>query len=435
MKNRHAVASYTPRAPAELWWLIFRFATTSTTSYDVGYAPFQPLRQMSETTSYLECEALRLKTCLSLMQVSRLWRFIAAEFFYEDVCIVNAHSLKSLLRGLQRSRAEDGLGGFGRHIRRLELPVRQTNFTQQSPRFSPFPISPPPPLLYSFGLVDLLRFCPRLEILVRPCLRLDAEDISFWASLISKPIESNMPLLPQLRRLEWFETDLDMRFHGNRDTQRLSELITQAPALQYLFISSDRPDALARLPPCPSLHTLRINRSQFHSHRILNIRIPGIPYFPHLTNLILHTTLPASLLAFISAVGAQLRVLELAFAPQLVFSSNQMQRIFLRCPAVQELSFSLGAPEISELVSFAHPALRRVRLKVNPDEWYPYKHVLKSQFTVLQGPSFPGLEEVILHDRTRSLVRREAGIAFLHGMARRGCRVLYEHGESVLLGG
>lgn len=202
--NPPTTSHYTPRAPAELWRLVFRLATTSTTSYDVAYVPFQPLREMSETAAYLEHESLRMQTCLCLMRVCRLWRVVAAEFLYEDVRIMNARSLRSLVDGLRRSGDEDGRGGFGRYIRRLELPMRQTNFSHPSSRLSPFPMPPLIPNASTFHLNDLLRFCPRLEILVRPCLHLDAEDIHFWASLIEIPVESATPLLPRLRRLEWF---------------------------------------------------------------------------------------------------------------------------------------------------------------------------------------------------------------------------------------
>ncbi|KAJ7112280.1 hypothetical protein C8R44DRAFT_856346 [Mycena epipterygia] len=111
-----------------------------------------------------------------------------------------------------------------------------------------------------------------------------------------------------------------------------------------------------------------------------------------------------------------------------------MQRLLSRCSALEELSFYLGAPEISALVAFTYPALRRVRLKVNPDEWHAYKHVLKSQFEVLQGGSFPGLEEITLHDPTKSLVQREVGRRSILGMVARGCRVMYDNGEVVALG-
>jgi hypothetical protein len=227
-----------------------------------------------------------------------------------------------------------------------------------------------------------------------------------------------------------YETDLDTRFHGNKNTARLSELIAHAPSLQYLYLSSDRPDALAHLPACPALHTLRLNRSHYHSHHVPRI-IPSVPHVPHLRHLILHTTPSTSFLTFLSAIGAQLSVLELAFSPQVIFSSNQMQRILSRCPAVEELAFYLGAPEISPLVGISHSALRRVRLKIDPEEWVPYKHILASQFAVLEGASFPGLKEVVLHDDTQALMRRQTGAALLQGMVRRGCSVVYDNGEVV----
>ncbi|KAF7342295.1 t-SNARE coiled-coil-like proteiny domain-containing protein [Mycena venus] len=428
--NCPAPASYTPRAPAELWRAVFLLAGASSLPQDAGYAPFQPLRDMSETAAGLEEESQRLKTCLSLMRVCRLWRFLAAEFLYEDVRIMDSAGLESLASGLRRSAKEDELGGFGRYIRRLELPMRQTQFTQQSPlHLRPFALPSLIPTSSGFRLSDLLRLCPRLEIFSRPCLRLDNEDIYFWGGLVSSPIEDEgSPLLPRLRRLEWYETDLDTRFYGNKNTLRLSELITHAPALEYLFMSSDRYDALSGLPSCPSLHTLRINRSHYHSHHVKCLRPPDVPYVPKLTHLVLHTMLPSPLLAFLSVAGAQLRVLELTFAPQLVFSAHQMQRLLSRCPALEELAFYVGAPEITApaTVGFSHSALRRVRLKLSPEEWYPYKHVLKTQFGILVGPSFPGLEEVVLHDPSRSLARREVWPGLLRALIDRGCRVVYD---------
>jgi hypothetical protein len=82
------------------------------------------------------------------------------------------------------------------------------------------------------------------------------------------------------------------------------------------------------------------------------------------------------MLSFIAAVGWQLRVLELTFAPQVTYSSNQMQRILSRCPNLEELVYHLGAPEISPLKAFQHAALKRIRLRINSEEWFPYKHVV-----------------------------------------------------------
>jgi hypothetical protein len=205
--NRRASRRYVPWLPIELWRLIFQLATSSPTSYGGGYVPFQPLRDMAESTEYLEHERLRLRTCAALVRVSRLWRLVAAEFLYKDVRILNAHALHSLMVGLHRSR-EDNLGGFGRYIRRLELPMRPTNFASQPSHFSLFLRPRVPPRVSAGSLHDVLRFCSNLEILVRPYLGLDGDEIRFWASLIEAPLASPTPLLPHLRRLEWYVPSL-----------------------------------------------------------------------------------------------------------------------------------------------------------------------------------------------------------------------------------
>jgi hypothetical protein len=245
------------------------------------------------------------------------------------------------------------------------------------------------------------------------------------------------PLPPSVHTTEVifrYETDIELRVHGNRTPAPLSDIIRHAPSLRNIYLSSDRSDALACLPSCPSLRTLRFNHSQCQPHHLSHHPVASGMYVPNLRHLVLHTPLPEQLLYLLSTIGRSIRVLELAFAPQQVFSSQQMRRIFCRCPALEELSFYLGAPEISPLQPFTHPSLRRVRLKISPDEWLASRHVLLHQFAVLQGPSFPELQEVVLHDLTRWLPRRQTGVALLRGMVRRGCRVIYEDGEIVGLG-
>ncbi|KAJ6505323.1 hypothetical protein C8R45DRAFT_547199 [Mycena sanguinolenta] len=432
-----SVPAYTPQPPAEIWRSIFVHARVSRASHHAGYAPFQPLRDMAEPSAAREEETQRLQTCLSIMRVCRLWRLIAAEFLYNDVRIRDSTGLNGLVNELQRSATDDGIGGFGCYIRRLELPTRQFRFTEHTAQWSPLPMPPLAVPSSDFRLVDLLRLCPRLEIFCRPSLRLDSRDLIFWAALISTSLgTANPPMLPCLRRLEWYETDLDTRFYGSKNTARLAELVAHAPALEDLFISSDRPDALSALPSCPSLHTLRLNHSHHHSHHTKSPCVLNTPYVPHLTHLVLHAMLPSPLLAFLSVAGAHLHVLEFAFAPQSVFSKTQMQRLLSRCPSLRELAFYVGAPEIAAPPpAFHHPALRRARLKLSPDEWHPYKHVLMSQFGVLSGPAFPGLEEIVLHDSNRSLARREVWPSLLRALVRRGCRVIYEDGEMVSPGG
>ncbi|KAJ7774273.1 hypothetical protein DFH07DRAFT_988421 [Mycena maculata] len=416
--------------PPEIWRSIFSLATCSAASYAVDYEPFRPPRELEETAHYLEHEALRLKTCLALVRVCKFWRTLAEEFLYEDVRIMNSRALQSLVYGLHRSAKEEGSEGYGRYIKRLEITSKPTLFKNQTntlPFRLPFPVHE----LFPIHMGDLLRYCSRLEILVRPVLRLDAEDINFWGALIAKPIEGSRPFCPHLKRLEWSDNDLDMRFFGTTNGKRLSEIISHSPNLRYLFLSSDRPDALAHLPLGKSLRTLRLDRSHYHSRNVKEVKFKNAPGVTNLTNLVLHTTIPSTMLSFIAAVGWQLRVLEFTFAPQVTYSSNQMQRILSRCPNLEELVYHLGAPEISPLKAFQHTALKRVRLRINPEEWFAYKHVVLTQFDILAGPSFPGLEQILLHDSSKSFVRRDSASPLLMRMTDRGCPVVYEDGSLV----
>ncbi|KAJ7264489.1 hypothetical protein B0H12DRAFT_229069 [Mycena haematopus] len=420
-----------PHAPPEIWRTIFSFATWSNASYCIDYLPFQPMQELQETTVSLEEDSLRLDTCLSLMRVSRHFRAIAVAFMYEDVRIVDARGLDSLMAGLYRSAKEDGTSGYGSYVRRLELPRRRTRFPLDT-RNLPFPTYPIICDPDTTRLDDILWLCPNLEILVRPCLRLDAENITFWSNLVGKPI---VACPSRLMRLEWHESELDARFYGSNNTSRLRELVSQAPNLRYLFLSSDRQNSLSDLYLPPSLRTIRINRSHFQSSSVKKaiLKSRHALYVPNFRNLVLHTMLPAALLDFVAKVGHELRVLELAFAPQMTFSSTQMQRLLSRCPRLEELVYYLGAPEISPLLEFQCRSVKRVRLRINPDEWNPCKPVLRAQMEVLEGPSFPQLDEIILHDPTLWFIRRDLGKDFLRRMLQRGCTVRFEDGSPAAL--
>ncbi|KAJ6533489.1 hypothetical protein B0H19DRAFT_1324209 [Mycena capillaripes] len=405
--------------PPEIWRLIFHFATASETSYDIDYFPFQPIQELQETTVSVQQESLRLETCRSLALVSRRFRTVASEFLYEDVRVFDAHGLDSLMAGLYRSAKENGANGYGSYVKRLELPTRRSKFPANSQNH-PFPTHPIPCDPETPRLDDILWLCSRLEILIRPCLRLDAENITFWSGLVGRPVVGS---LSRLMRLEWHESELDSRFYGTNHTDRLRDIVSQAPNLRYLFLSSDRPNSLGDLSLSPTLHTIRISRSHFQSMSakkfMTKSRYPS--YVPNFRNLVLHTTLPTALLDFVGTVATSC----------MSFSSNQMRRLLSRCPQLEELVYYLGAPEISPLVAFQSPSVKLVRLKVNPEEWIPCKPVLRGQMEVLEGPSFPELEEIILHDQTRWFLRRDLCKDLLRRMLQRGCKLRYDDGADV----
>ncbi|KAJ7068039.1 hypothetical protein C8F01DRAFT_587594 [Mycena amicta] len=365
------MASNTPSAaactPPEVWRVIMSFATLSATSFVVDYEPFQRGREFEGSALYFQDESFRLKTCLALVRVCQLWRTIGEEFLYRDVRLGNsARALRSLIDGLQRSAREERSGGVGRFVRRLELPTAYLPSGSSQARALPIKYLSDE---RTASLSQLLRLCCRLEILVRPPLRLDSEDIQLWGELISEPVCERQPTCAHLRRLEWSENDLDVRFHGSTSSKRLSEIMSRAPNLQYLFLSSDRAD-LTKLTLGPSLRTLRLHRSHYTSRRIKELQDKSTISVPNLTNLVLDTTLPSTTMSFLSTVGQQIRVLEFTFAPQVTYSSNQLYRILSRCPNLEELVYHLGAPEISPLPhNFQHKSLRRVRLKISAEQW------------------------------------------------------------------
>ncbi|KAJ7731624.1 hypothetical protein B0H16DRAFT_1733187 [Mycena metata] len=405
----------TSHLPVEIWRQILRVATQPEIPYIVDYLAFEAMDELKETS---RSQSLRMETSLSLIRVSRCFHAIGVEFMYEDVRVYDAAGLQSLLSGLYRSLEADGANGYGSYIRRLELPSRRNpmRWPSHSPDFSNDPI---PSDLDKPRLGDVLRLCPRLETLVRPYLRLDAENMMFWASLVEGPV---IACLSHLKRLEWYESVLEADLYG---TKRLGEIIAQAPNLRYLSLSSDRHNLLADLPFSSSLQTLRINRSQYYpaNNKKYLVR-PRRSRFPNLTNLVLQTTLPTPLLDLLGTRG--LRRLEFGFSPQMTFSSTEMHRIFSRCQWLEELVYYLGAPEISALVAFQAPSVKRVRLRINPEEWSSPRSVIRRQLEILEGPSFPKLEELVLQDPTGWFLRRDLGKDFLGRMVARGCKVRYE---------
>ncbi|KAK7061469.1 t-SNARE coiled-coil-like proteiny domain-containing protein [Favolaschia claudopus] len=421
--------------PPEIWHVIFVFATYygGDDCNAAEYTPFQPCG-VEESTHTLEesiapscctVRAQRLKTCSALVRVCRLWRTLSEAFLYKDIRIGSIHVLRNLVCAMRRSATEDGIGGLGRFVKRLELRPKLVQLKYASSLFqAPLPSSGPP----TVGLGDLLRYCPYLETLARLPLRLDAEGLQFWGALASTPLESDHFLCPHLKRLEWSESDLDMRFYGTSNQMRLSEIVSHSPELRFLVV--DRPDRLFDLPLGRSLQTIRLNQPQSTCRpaTTANFCIPCNAINP--TNLILHMPVSRAMQSLMVAIGLHIRVLELTFAPQVTYSSKQMHRIFVHCPHLEQLAYHLGAPELSPLVGFHHHALRRVRLRIDLDEWFPYKQIVLTQFEILAGPSFPGLKQIVLHDKSRSFSRRASAAPLLRRIASRGCAVIHEDGSA-----
>ncbi|CAK5276038.1 unnamed protein product [Mycena citricolor] len=278
--------------------------------------------------------AQRLKTCVLLVTVCKSWQILAAGLFYHDIRLQSCRHLPDLFHGLRRI---DGEGEcFGRYVRRLEF------HTTSSGSPSCLPLS------------EILQLCPRLEILVRPCPER-------WDRISCS--------LPFLKRLEWTETD------SNRSDipSRLSGILKAAPNMRYLALTSDRPDVLAEISLAPALQTLVLHQSELAT----SPAVSSAYISSRITTLVLHSVISPALVSFITPLGRHLKVLEFAFAPHVAYSSSQMNKLLSHCPNIEELVYHLGAPEIASLPSHLQlPRIRQVRLRIDPETWFPYKHVV-----------------------------------------------------------
>jgi len=130
------------RLPTEIWRHIFGLATHCTCTgeecSDIGYIPFQ---------SSKTCQSRYPTTAISLCRVSKQWQALAVEFLFQRVWI--RHGVRGLLESLKGSMRSEG---YGRYVRRLELPSRPINHDAMNP----------------IRFVDILACCPYLQILVKP---------------------------------------------------------------------------------------------------------------------------------------------------------------------------------------------------------------------------------------------------------------------------
>ncbi|CAK5262942.1 unnamed protein product [Mycena citricolor] len=372
--------------PPEIWRIIFGFTVEISGSicYTTEYCPFQGVQELAACSE--EHYAQRLKTCVLLVTVCKSWQILAAGLFYHDIRLQSCRHLPDLFHGLRRI---DGEGEcFGRYVRRLEF------HTTSSGSPSCLPLS------------EILQLCPRLEILVRPCPER-------WDRISCS--------LPFLKRLEWTETD------SNRSDipSRLSGILKAAPNMRYLALTSDRPDVLAEISLAPALQTLVLHQSELAT----SPAVSSAYISSRITTLVLHSVISPALVSFITPLGRHLKVLEFAFAPHVAYSSSQMNKLLSHCPNIEELVYHLGAPEIASLPSHLQlPRIRQVRLRIDPETWFPYKHVVLAQFQILAGSPFPGLRTIFLHDTSRSFVRRSSAPKILQLMKERGLAVVYENG-------
>jgi len=357
----------------------------------------------------------------TLVLVCKDWQALAIEFLYEDIRI--RHGARGLVEALSRSARVMGSAGYGYWVRRIELPPTRRRIVNDDPT-------------NPIRLIDILKFCPRVEILVKQPSLDDDDDVQFWEGIASTGAMQTDRItqsLTSLKRLDWVVFDPSVTFRLNPaitqtlDT-RLSGIIFRSPNLEYFSLSSSS-DAFQDFDrdtyptPFPSLTTLRLERLTPWS---VKLRTQDMP---KLTNVIanpvnmycrLSTACP-----FMDAFGRHIRVIELADNEgPYTFSSETAQEFFRRCSNLQELSLHAGRHTFL-LIKLHHPSVKCIRIL---RRYHQSHDLLERQHTAIFSGVFPALERVVLHGEWGSSVDSVQFREFRHALLNKGCALEYEEG-------
>ena len=424
-----------PRLPAELWLLIFRFATLAHTSPQTSapynYDAFQPC---PDTAAALSDAALRDK-CV-LMLVCKQWRALALDLLYEDIRIGTGHSAlrAALCEPPTVVEGDDGavLGYAPRHrVRRAVLPYAYTAT----------PTCDPPPAL---ALLDLLQ---NLEVLVRPPYKshhpyqqhhYDFYDLFDHDGFHFRPIHSCIspiltpaprfefstatPAFPTLRRLEWaFDSTGDAARTGGINA--LDDVLRAAPSLCELVLVGSMPLAAIRQSPrqqLRTLHTLRLHGGAAACPFVARQTTYWV--LPALENVVVTGAADVEALeALWEAHGSQVRVLEaqlggtrvgVASGCGALLSMTGVGKIANACPKLEELNVRLSAEDFEDSAwdspegdgvgipwtwACAHDTLQRVGICIDAGEWTAKTWLAVIEQVAQLAKGCPALRCVTLH--------------------------------------
>ncbi|KAF9466679.1 hypothetical protein BDZ94DRAFT_1250494 [Collybia nuda] len=389
-KRPQETSKLVPAAPDELWRAIFRFATITTKSsplYDVDFSPFRE--------SWLDRHSFddSLKVKKSIVLVCRHWKALGVEFLYEHM---EVHTLSKLLR-----KGEENDRSVGRFVRRLVLPYRPFEYEGGgSSRFT-----------------EILKWCPKVEILVQPAWLGGSEDnTGFWRD--DPRVDFTLALtslLTNVKRIDWCtvgnETFHDIHCH------RLAGVLRATTNLRYLSLRYKvdpfpGPSSIT----LPSLLTLRLHGE---------IGIYGLN-MPNLAHIIVNNIGVASDYCAFKRVGPSLRVIQLAG-----YGDGYQFDVLRLAPSLRELCCSVRR-ETLVMLGCLHESIHTVRLYcvANPDA--PAIAGFRKKSVVLyHKTALPSLERVILHGDWSSFSKHPEFRLFRMRVLDRGCILEYASGRLV----
>ncbi|KAI0066421.1 hypothetical protein BV25DRAFT_1377407 [Artomyces pyxidatus] len=340
--------------PPELWIHIFHLATSSPALHASQYEPFHPSFLSQDAAS-----TLKVKSAIAL--VCRHWRAMSLEMLYEDVRI--RHGDVALGRALV---------GHGRWVRRAILPYHHS----ETPTPHPIPA------------LDILRQCPRLEVLVRPPLGWPPDRLRF-----EFPAEAIS--LPLLKRLDWWHHNPADRSGG---INSLNEVLRSAPNLEYLSYGGEmwQVSLSRRSLELPALKVLRLRHiDAIFVRQICTWRLPS------LTHLVMEwPTHPQVVEVLWETLGPGLETVELGI--HLGFAlRDYLSTVLTGCSNLREINYYIFFT-MRLRDSVVHEHLKRVglhahaNLTIDSNDDVVWAHV-EDHLKAYHTETFPSLTEFVLY--------------------------------------
>ncbi|KAI9511904.1 hypothetical protein F5148DRAFT_1146505 [Russula earlei] len=423
---------YVPKLPAELWLLVFRFATSAHIFTSARYEPFQSCHH---TTAALSNAALSDKCTLTL--VCKQWRALATDILYEDIRI---------------GRGISALHAAFSDTEQPEQPITEGGAAPRSPRYRvrravlPYahtatPTRHAPPAL------ALLALLPHLEVLVRPPTRYHDDydqhgshaphhhhrrTTTTTVRVADAPpprfeFPTGMPALPALRRLEWaFDpTGAATRAGG---INALDDVLRAAPALEELVLVGRMPFTALRQHRLrlPALRTLRLHAGAGECPLVA--RQTTYWALPALENVVVRGAASAEPLEPLwEAFGGQVRVLEMELATAGGVPMVDVGRIASACPALEECNVRVLAEEVNLRCdsqdtdgvgqspwACAHDTLKCVGICVVARGWTVGTWVAIAKYVARFGKGCPALRNIVLYVQDVGVVAQNAEFHALH---------------------
>ena len=393
--------------------------------------------QFSTLPHYLEDRSSRTpeqqKTKWSLVLVCKKWRALATEILYQDVLIDDC--AQDLLDVLKRSARDYETSGYGRWVRRITLHSEK--------------------LVFPVQFMDILRYCPQLEVLVKPGYDVTSDlglngDSHFWQDILHIRHGSSPPPLSSLRKISWVGTSspmIEYVHYEELDRLRLSEIILHSPNLRALTLGIRNGDLFSRLT-CrqpntilfPSLEKIALVMPSLRFTR-MGIGLADMPKLAHLA--IYPHSSSAHTMEIVLFLKTQLQTVEVL--P--VFGAVKfpiIPDILRACPNVRQLIYYNDNVTLDARKLTPHSSLTCVRLCHDPDRWTIrppgrtavelYESTwasLRSHFAVFAGPMFPALERVVLQGEWTWMVSNLRFHSLHASLHERGCRLEYTDGTPV----